>query len=202
MTRRKRWLSSLAAALVASAVFTAPAAALAETWTITPGGPFDGVALGEPVVTIQETGMELSCAGADVSGTAKSGSGLTNPLASLPAPGFLFRDCHAPLGFAFTWVFGGSELVCHSYDGAGVSLCRLAGLVIDMYGPGCTARITGDLDVSYTNGSGRLRVLPGAPLVFDHIDPAADCLGHYQQGQHLEVAVEFQIVPDLTITSP
>lgn len=203
---RGRLIGALAAgaALVASAVLSTPAgAAEADTWTVTPGGAFHGEA-GETVLTIEESGVQLFCVSASVDGTAKSGSGLTNPLADIPAtPGIQFNDCQGPLGLTFdvqhvnTWYLNGD-----SYDGAGVTTGRITNITADITGPGCTAQVTGYVDGTYTNSTDRLRVLPNYTLLISYVDPNANCLGLISQGEHASFDGEFQVTPDLTITSP
>jgi hypothetical protein len=56
-------------------------AAAATTWTITPGGSIEGSA-GTTVFTDTTTGTTLTCVSTQGNSTSKSGSGLTNPLAS------------------------------------------------------------------------------------------------------------------------
>lgn len=202
---RGRLIGALAAgaALVASAVLSAPAGAEADTWTVTPGGAFHGVA-GETVLTIEESGVQLFCVSASVDGTAKSGTGLTNPLADIPAtPGIQFNDCQGPLGLTFTVKHVNTwHLVGDSYDGADVTTGRITDITADITGPGCTAQVTGSVNGTYTNSTDKLKVLPDFTLTISFVDPNANCLGLIEQGQHASFDGEFAVTPNLTITSP
>ncbi|MCT2586077.1 hypothetical protein [Actinophytocola gossypii] len=203
---RRSVMGSLVAglALAASATLAGTASAQQATWTITPGGDFDGLA-GETILTIQETGIQLFCSSSTAGGTAKSGSGQTNPLATIPETGGIdFIDCQGPFGLTFEveqvgdWTLNGS-----GYDaGTGVTTGTIDGITANIVGPSCNATVTGFVDATYTNGSAELAVTPNPTLDISYVDPNNTCLGLISEGQHATFDGTYEIDPALTVTSP
>jgi hypothetical protein len=204
---RGRLIGALAAgaALVAAAVVEGPVAAQpAATWTVTPGGPFHGEA-GETILTIEESGVQLFCVSSSVDGTAKSGSGVSNPLAEIPqSPGIQFNDCQGPFGLTFTVTHVGTwYLNGVSYNAAtGVTQGTIDNITANIVGPGCNATVTGSVNGRYTNSTDVLQVLPDYTLEITYVDPANDCLGLINVGEHSSFDGSYQVTPNLTITSP
>lgn len=202
---RARMIGALAAgvALVVSSVVAVPAAAQPATWTVSPGGAFHGLA-GETLLETQESGIQFGCASSTLDGEAQGGTGLSNPLASIPeTPGITINDCSGPFGIVFEidpvgeWHLNGA-----SYDGSDVTTGTIDDLQLDVVAPGCNATITGSLDVTYTNSTGVLRVLPNFTAVFSFIDPVNNCLGIISTGDHASLSTSYALTPVLTITSP
>jgi hypothetical protein len=197
-----RLIGALAAgaALAVSAVLTGTASAQPATWTVTPGGPFTGTA-GETILTT-ESGIELFCTSSTAAGDAASGSGLSNPLATLAEGGVVFNDCQGPFGLTFevahvgTWTLNGA-----SYDGAGTTTGTLDNITANISGPACEATVTGSVNATYNNG-GTLTVLPDQTLTISFVDPANDCLGLITQGEAAGFSGSYAISPVLTVTSP
>ncbi|HEX6355223.1 hypothetical protein [Actinophytocola sp.] len=183
---------------------TGPAAAQPATWTVTPGGAFHGVA-GETLLEVQESGIQLSCASSTADGTAQSGTGLSNPLATIPeTPGIVFNECSGPFGLTFEVTqVGDWSLNGGSYDAAtGVTTGTIDGIEAGIVGPGCEATVTGSVNVTYTNGTATLAVLPDFTLEVTFVDPANNCLGLINEGEHANFAGSYSITPGLTVTSP
>jgi len=200
---RARLIGALAAgaALAASAVITGTASAVPATWTVSPGGSFTGTA-GETDLTT-EGGVELFCSSSTAAGTAQSGSGLSNPLAQLPEGGVSFNDCQGPFGLSFDVAHVGTwDLNGVSYDGSDVTTGTLDNITANISGPGCEATVTGSVNVTYTNSTGVLSVLPDQTLLISTVDPNNDCLGLITQGEHAGFSGDYQISPVLTVTSP
>jgi hypothetical protein len=205
---RGRLIGALAAgaALVASVVISGTASAEDATWTVTagPGGAFTGSA-GTTLLEIQESGIQLSCVSATAAGTATPGTGVVNPLAQIPEnPGVKFNDCQGPFGLTFevvhvgTWFLNGV-----SYNSAtGVTTGTLDNIEADIVGPGCNATVTGSVNVTFTNSTDVLSVQPDFTLLVSFVDPANDCLGLINQGEHANFDGDFTITPGLTVTSP
>ncbi|MFL6123239.1 hypothetical protein [Actinophytocola sp.] len=173
------------------------------TWTVTPGGAFHGTA-GETLLEIQESGIQLSCASSSVDGTAQSGSGLSNPLATIPeSPGIQFIDCSGPFGLTFEvtqvgdWALNGV-----SYDGSDVTTGTIDNINADIVGPGCNATASGSVNVTYSNSTSTLEVLPDFTLEVSFVDPDNNCLGLINQGEHANFSGSYAITPGLTVTSP
>jgi hypothetical protein len=197
---RGRLIGALAAAaaMIAGLVMASPAAALPATWTVTPGGPFTGVA-GTTVLKVQETGVQLTCRSATAAGTAKSGTGLSNPLATLPAGGVKFNTCSGPFGLTFgvthvgTWSLNGVSYA------APVTTGTLTNINANISGPGCTAAVAGSVNATYNNTTKVLTVLPNFGLTFTSV---SGCFGLIAAGQHASFSGAFTITPGLTVTSP
>lgn len=201
---RGRLIGALAAgaALVASAVFTAPAGAVPATWTVTPGGAFHGEA-GLTTLTL-DNGIQLFCETSSVDGDAQSGTGLSNPIATIPEnPGIVFNDCQGPFGLTFDVdQVGDWYLVGDSYDGVDVTTGRIIDIEADLTGPGCNATVAGYVDGTYTNSTDKLKVIPNFTLTIIFVDPAANCNGLITEEQTASFEGEYQVAPDLTISSP
>jgi hypothetical protein len=202
---RGRLISVLAtgAALVTTMVVTGQASALPDTWTVTPGGAVHGVA-GETLLEVQESGIQLSCSSSTVDATAQGGSGLSNPLVTIPeSPGILFNDCSGPFGLTFTVTqVGDWSLNAASYDGSDVTTGTIDGITAGIVGPGCEATVTGSVNVTYTNSSAVLAVQPDFTLEVTFVDPSNNCLGLINQGEHANFDGAYTIAPGLTVTSP
>jgi hypothetical protein len=187
-----------------SAVVAGPAAAQPATWTVSPGGPFQGTA-GETLLEVQESGIQLSCVSSTADGIAQGGTGLSNPLATIPeTPGIVFNECSGPFGLSFEvtqvgdWALNGG-----SYDAAtGVTTGTIDGITADIVGPGCNATVTGFVNVTYTNGTAALAVLPDFTLEVTFVDAANNCLGLINEGEHANFAGSYAVSPALTVTSP
>lgn len=85
---RKHLLATIVVGVPALAVAlgAAPLAAATATWTVTPGGTFTNP--GEAIhshLTDAATGTSFLCQGLAISGTFKSGSGLTDPIGKITA---------------------------------------------------------------------------------------------------------------------
>lgn len=184
--------------VAAAAVLVTPASAQV-TWTVTPEGPFTGTA-GETVLTT-ESGVELFCESSTADGTAQSGE---NPIGLLPTPGIVFNNCQGPFGFTFevnhvgTW-----ELHGDTYDAAtGVTTGRITAIEAEIVGPDCLATVTGFVNVTYTNGSGQLLVIPDPTLTISEIDPATTCGGLMTVGETATFDGTYLVDPVLTVTQP
>jgi len=188
------------AAMIAGLVMAAPAAALPATWTVTPGGAFTGTA-GTTVLRIQETGIQLTCRSATAAGTAKSGSGLSNPLATLPPGGVKFNTCSGPFGLTFTVAHVGTwNLNGVSYNATtGVTSGNLSNIVANISGPSCSASVSGSVNVTFTNSTDVLAVQPNYGLIFTSV---SGCLGLISTGQHASFSGSFAITPGLNVSSP
>jgi hypothetical protein len=199
MRNRVTVMLAAGAAMIASAVFVGPAAAVPATWTIDPGGPFTGAA-GETVLEVQESGVQLSCVSAGATGEAKSGAGNSNPLATISDTAF--NDCTGPFGLVFevghagVWTLNGA-----SYDAAtGVTTGSIDNIVANITGPGCVAQVTGSVDATYTNSTAQLRVLPNFTLLIASVDPNENCFGLINTGEHASFDGAYVVSPAQNIS--
>lgn len=194
MRNRLTVMLAAGAAMIASAVFVGPAAAVPATWTIDPGGPFTGEA-GVTVLTVEESGVQLSCESTGATGEAKSGAGHSNPLATITDTDF--RVCTGPFGLVFEVAHvGGWTLNGTTYDDAtGVTTGTIDNIVADITGPGCIAQVTGMVDATYTNSTGELRIVPNYTLDISFVDETENCFGLINTGEHASFDGVFVVTP-------
>ena len=208
MKRSARTVTALTAG-VALVVAVTTGAVRADTWTVEPGGSFTATEVGDPEYgahfIVEETGIELGCGPMSLAGTSASGTGLTNPLATVGA-GDRAGDCVIPIWGRFDLIPQGSwQLNGVSYDAStGVTTGTLDNVTFDVSANywECEATMTGHLDVTFTNGDSRLQLLPHHTLLIDYVDPVGACWGLIEEGQHSGVAGTFEVDPRLEISSP
>lgn len=188
-------------ALVATTVIGGTASALPLVWDVSrddggTSGDFTGAA-GVTVLTT-ESGIVLTCDSADAAGTATLGTGLSNPIATLPEGTTQFNNCSGPFGLTFTVTHVGTwELHGDSYA-AGVTTGRITNIVANISGPACEATVTGEVPATFTNSSDELEVLPDQTLTLE-VDPDNDCLGLISSGEKAGFEGVFAITPGLTV---
>lgn len=197
---RRRVISLLAVVAAASAAFAlavAPASAAPATWTVQPGGAFTGSA-GRTVLTNANTGAQLTCVSSTATGTAKSGSGHAGAgLGSITRT--TFTSCSGPLGITFTVQHNGVwSLNAVSYNATtGVTTGTITNVSANIRGSTCSALVTGSVDVTYTNGTGVLRVLPNNTLTVSNVSL---CFGLMRNGDRARFDGSYVVSPRQTIT--
>lgn len=206
--RRARSLIAFPAAAL-TAVLGVTTALAATTWTVRPGGPVS-MKSGRFVLTDTTTGSALTCPPSALSGTLKSGGGLSGAgIGSITAVHSIF--CPTPLGPSYTlnardlpW-----RLNVLSYnDTTGVATGSLSHLQIAFSGTSCTAVIggasgtasDGTVKVRYTNSTGRLRIrTTGGNL---HFYKVSGCAGIINTGDSASIGATYTMSPAQAITSP
>jgi hypothetical protein len=212
--RRRAARILLAGAIAATTVILGTGSASADpivpsSWTISPGGSFTGNA-GTTVLTDVDNGVQLSCESSTAAGTTPSGSGLTNPLAAIPAsPGIQFISCTGPFGLSFDVTQEGDwSLVGDTYDPAtGLTSGRITNVRAHLTGFACNAVVTGEVHATYDN-AGNLAILhdpvADATLVISEVDPTDNCFGLVGPGgadaHHSTFDGSYLISPVLTVT--
>jgi hypothetical protein len=206
--RRARSLLAFPAAVL-TAILGATTALAAATWTVRPGGPVS-MKSGRFVLTDTTTGSALTCPSSALSGTLKSGSGLSGTrIGSITAVHSIV--CPTPLGP--TYILMARDLPWRlnllSYnDSTGVAMGSLSHLQIAFSGPGCTAVIDGTsgtagdgtVPVRYTNSTGRLRTrATGGNL---HFYKVLGCAGLINTGDTATISAIYTMSPAQVITSP
>ncbi len=198
---RKRLIGALVAgfAMVAAIVMSAPANAVPATWSVSPGGNFTGTA-GTTVLRVQENGVQLTCRSASAAGTAKSGTGLSNPLATLPAGSTKFNTCSGPFGLTFTVTHNGVWTLNGVSYAAPVTSGNLGNINATINGPGCLATVVGTVNATYNNST-KVLATNGSHygLTFTSV---SGCSGLIQTGYHASFSGSFTISPGMTVTSP
>ena len=198
-----------AAVLAVSLGAVASTAVTVRTWTVRPGGAVTATA-GRTTLTDTTTGNSLACPSSTLSGTLKSGSGLPGTgigsIATVPS-----IYCPTPAGPSFTLM--ARDLPWHlnvsSYTAStGVVTGSLSHLQIAFTGPGCRAVIDGtsgtagdgSVEVSYTNSTGRLKLLTADGNL--HFYNVMGCFGLINSGDDAALSARFTVSPRQAITSP
>src|SRR5215469_205528 len=211
--------SRLGGALLTTAVAAATMACLtagpalagshvtAATWTVTPGGSVTGTA-GTTTLSDSTTGTTLSCTSSQATGTAKSGSGLANPLATIAT--MTFTNCTGPLGISFSAsVTGPFPLNGTSYNATkGITTGQITNIHGSISGPLCSATVdgtsasakNGTVKAHYRNSTGKLTVLAtGGNL---HIYNVSGCFGLINSGDSATFSGVYVLSPRQHISSP
>jgi len=212
MAIRKRLTRRVLFTGVASAVAIGASAgvalAVAITFTISPGGAITAKA-GTTTLKDTNTGSVLTCASSSSSGTLKSGSGIAGSnLGSITK--LSFSNCTGPLGLTFTVANSGFPWVLHGTAfnaGTGVTTGNITGIKSHLSGPSCSADVAGatattpgKVKVTYTNSTGKLKVLPtGGNL---HVFNVSGCAGLINSGDATQFSGTYTVTPKQKITSP
>lgn len=212
MAIRKRLTHRVLFTGVASAVAIGASAgvalAVAITFTITPGGAITAKA-GTTTLKDTNTGSVLTCTSSSSSGTLKSGKGIAGTnIGSITK--LSFTNCTGPLGLTFTvsnsafpWVLSGTAYNATS----GVTTGFINGIKSKLTGPSCSATVggatataKGKVKVTYTNGTGKLKVLTtGGNL---HVWNVSGCAGLINSGDATQFSGTYTVTPKQKITSP
>lgn len=200
LIKMRRRVLSLFAVVVAAAATLAlavvvPAAAVPATWTVTPGGAFTGNA-GRTVLTNARSGAQLTCASSTARGTAKTGSG--HPGAGLGSiTNTTFTGCTGPLGITFTVTHIGTWSLNAVSHASGVTTGTMTNIAARLSGPLCSASVSGFVNVTYTNATGALRVIPNNTLTLANV---SGCFGLLRNGDLTRFDGSYTVTPRQTIT--
>jgi hypothetical protein len=201
-------LTGAAAALVLG-VGTGAALAVTATWTVTPGGATTAKA-GTTTLTDTTTHQSVVCTSSTTKATLKHGSGLSGTgLGSITA--VTFSNCTGS-GFTFTVTAGHLpwKLNATSFNSTtGVTTGTITGIHSTLSVPGlCSAVVdgtgatanNGKVKVTYTNSTGKLKVLPtGGNL---HVYNVVGCAGLINSGDASTFTGTYTVTPKQKITSP
>jgi hypothetical protein len=207
--RRHVWSGLAASAAAAAAVSlgaASSAATTATTWTVKPGGSVTGKA-SSPELKDTATGTVVTCQALTTVGTAKSGTGLTNPLGKVTSA--TFTNCTGPGGVALTVTGSASKTNPWKLDGltysSGVTHGKLTGVRGTVSGNGCSATVSGTTSTTagtikgtYTNSTHILKATGGNL----HIWNVSGCFGLANNGDPTILKGSVKITPGQTITSP
>jgi hypothetical protein len=184
------------------------ALAVAITFSISPGGAITAKA-GLTTLKDTNTGSVLSCTSSSSSGTLKTGHGISGTsLGSITK--LSFSSCTGPLGLTFTvansgfpWTLSGT-----SYNSTtGVTTGFINGIKSKLSGPACTAFVAGTtattpgkVKVTYTNSTGKLKVLTTGGTL--HVWNVSGCAGLINSGDATQFSGTYTVSPKQKITSP
>jgi len=200
-------VATAAVALTVSLGAASSGASIATTWTVKPGGSITGKA-SKPALKDTATGTVVTCQAMTTAGTAKSGSGLTNPLGKVTS--VTFTNCKGPGSVALTVTASASKAHPWTLDALtysqGVTHGKLTGITGSLSGSGCTATVAGTksttpgtVNGTYTNSTHILKASGGNLHIWN---VGAGCLGLAHNGDPATLKGNVTITPGLTITSP
>jgi len=203
----RRMLITGGATALAVGATAGVALAVAITFSISPGGKVTGSA-GTTTLTDTATHSVLTCTSSASAATLKSGHGIAGTnLGSIT--NLTFSNCVGPLGLSFTvtnsgfpWTLSGSSFK------SGVTTGNINGIKSSLVGGPCsltvggtTAGSKGKVKVTYTNSSGKLKVLTtGGNLHVFNV--SSGCRGLINTGDPTVFSGTYTISPKQTITSP
>ncbi len=206
----RRALFTGAATAVAVGASAGVALAVAITFTISPGGAITAKA-GKTTLTDTKTHSVLTCASSSSKGTLKKGSGVSGSnLGSITS--LSFTNCTGPLGLTFTvtnsgfpWTLSGT-----TYNAStGTTTGFINGIKSHLSGPSCSADVAGatatspgKVKVTYTNSTGKLKVLAAGGNLHVYNVPAGQCAGLINSGDATQFVGTYTVTPKQTITSP
>jgi hypothetical protein len=207
LTRRVLFTGAATAVAVGASVGVALAVAI--TFTISPGGAIKATA-GTTTLTDTKTGSVLTCKTSNSTATLKKGHGISGTnLGSIS--NLTFNTCTGPLSLSFTVTNSGFpwKLTGSSYNsGTGTTTGNINGIKSSLVGGPCsltvggtTATSTGKVKLTYTNSSGKLKVLTtGGNL---HVwNVSSGCAGLINTGDPTTFSGTYTVSPKQTITSP
>ena len=204
----RRMLITGGATAMAVGASAGVALAVAITFTISPGGAITAKA-GTTTLKDTKTGSVLSCASSSSSGTLKKGSGISGAnIGSITK--LSFSNCKGPLNLSFTvtnsafpWTLSGTSFNATT----GVTTGFINGIKSKLTGPSCSANVggatatsKGKVKVTYTNSTGKLKVLTSGGNL--HVWNVAGCAGLINSGDATQFSGTYTVTPKQTITSP
>jgi hypothetical protein len=205
--------------LVGRTVLTAMAAAMAiglgattslaasTTWTVSPGGSITGSA-GKTTLADTTSGLTVTCTSSALTGSLKTGTGLTSPLGKITS--INFNNCSAAgqtvsisTGTVAWPLKAGSYNTTSGVTTGTISRIHFAvsssvcSFVVD--GTGATAN-NGKVKIKYANGTHKLKILAtGGNL---HVYNVSGCFGVIASGDAVTITSAYLVSPAQTITSP
>jgi uncharacterized repeat protein (TIGR01451 family) len=177
------------------------------TWTASPGGVITAKSAGAVTLADTSTGTDVTCKSSAVAGTVKKGTGLAGTaLASITK--LSLTGC-AGDGLTVNGTANALPWDLNTqYYAKGAATGTVTGIDATLSGAGCTATLdgtaagadNGQVDVSYTNSSGTLTVLPtGGNLTLGKV---SGCAGLLKSGDGMTLSGSYKVGPGQTLTSP
>jgi hypothetical protein len=206
-TRIVAALLTVGAAALAVGMSATSSFAATKTWTVSPGGAITGKA-GTSKLSDTTTGLTVSCSSSDLSGTLKSGSGLSGTgIGTITS--ITFNNCSVD-GFTFTVSSGTVTFPLNftSYKSStGVSSGTITGIHIALSSSICDAVLDGTsgtadngmVKVTYTNKTAKLKVLTSGGNL--HVYDVSGCDGLINDGNAGTISATYKITPAQTIST-
>jgi hypothetical protein len=177
------------------------------TWTASPGGVITAKSAGAVTLADTSTGTDVTCKSSAVAGTVKKGTGLAGT-----ALAFITKLSLTGCAGDGLTVNGTANALPWDlntqYYAKGAATGTVTGIDATLSGAGCTATLdgtaagadNGQVDVSYTNSSGTLKVLPtGGNLTLGKV---SGCAGLLKSGDGMTLSGSYRVSPGQTLTSP
>ena len=185
---------------------TAMASSVASTWTVKPGGSASTSGSGQ--VKDAKTGTIAKCTSIKMSGTLKSGSGLSGAgIGTITTASF--TGCTIATVAITVTVHGLPwKLNAASYNSAtGVTSGTISGIDLVATAPGCSATLDGTAaganngitNATYTNSTGKIKLLGSGNL---HSYAVSGCFGLVNNGDVQKASGTETVTPKQTVTSP
>lgn len=201
-------LTSGAAALALSlGATTAMASSANITWSVTPGGSFSFS--GSAQVKDATTGTIAKCTSLKMSGTLKSGHGLSGAgLGTIKTASF--TGCTIATVAVTVAVHGlpWKENATSFNATSGVTTGNISGIDLVATAPGCSATLdgtaaganNGKTKITYTNSTGKIKLLGSGGNL--HSWAVSGCFGLVNNGDVQQASGSGTVTPKQTITSP
>jgi hypothetical protein len=201
-------LTSGAAALALSlGATTAMASSANITWSVTPGGTFSFS--GSAQVKDAKTGTVAKCTSLKLSGTLKSGHGLSGAgLGTIKTASF--TGCTIATVAVSVAVHGlpWKENATSFNATTGVTTGNISGIDLVATAPGCSATLdgtaaganNGKTKITYTNSTGKIKLLGSGGNL--HSWGVSGCFGLVNNGDVQQASGSGTVTPKQTITSP
>ncbi len=209
------WLSRAAIVLAVVAVLAAttslnPRSALAATtWTVSPGGHITAIS-GTAVLTDTRTGASVSCATSNLTGSLKSGSGLSGTgIGSIS--GFSLSSCTGPGGQSFTATSSSFpwQLNALTYNGhraqarsAGDTTGEILGGKVTFTSLACHILWWGQPSILmflYSNSTAKMTMLASSGMTLYNV---SGCSGMFSTGDVMTLNATLNVSPAQTLESP
>jgi hypothetical protein len=199
-------LSSGAAAL-AVALGASTALAADATWSVSPGGSFSFSGSGQ--VKDATTGTIAKCTSIKLSGTLKSGHGLSGSgLGSITTASFTGCTIATVAITVATHGLPWKENATSYNATTGVTTGNISGIDLVATAPGCSATLdgtaaganNGKTKITYTNSTGKIKLLGSGGNL--HSYAVSGCFGLVNNGDVQQASGSGTVTPKQTITSP
>jgi hypothetical protein len=199
-------LTLSAAALAIGLSTTTSLAATAATWTVSPGGSITGAAK-TTTVTDKTSGLTVTCSSSSLTGSLKSGSGLSGTgigtvtaldFTNCTVDGITLSLASGPVTYAVNFTKYASK--------TGVSTGTISKIHFTVSSSECDATIdgtsgtahNGKVAVTYTNKTATLKILTTGSTL--HVWDVKGCLGAISDGDSGYISASYTISPAQTIT--
>ena len=199
--------SGVAALAISLGASTAMASSVNATWSVSPGGSFSFSGSGQ--VKDATTGTIAKCTSIKLSGTLKSGHGLSGSgLGSITTASFTGCTIATVAITVATHGLPWKENATSFNATTGVTTGNISGIDLVATAPGCSATLDGTgagmnngLDkITYTNSTGKIKLLGAGGNL--HSFAVAGCFGLVNNNDPQQASGSGTVTPKQKVTSP